>query len=63
MHIEHSCAHIKGENSNTQLVIGFSNILIIILFYKKNVKWKSDFFFLKKKNQCGKLVFKTTGIL
>ena len=30
MHGEHGCARIKGKNSNTQLVIDFDDILIII---------------------------------
>ena len=30
MHIEHVWARIKGKNSNTQLVMTFDDVLIII---------------------------------
>ena len=50
MHREHSCACIKGRNSNTQFVMSFGDVLIIIWFYEKK---KSDIkmIFIKSKWQ------------
>ena len=47
MHREHGWARIRGRNSNTQLVMGFGDVLIIIQIYRKNVKLKNMTFKLK----------------
>ena len=43
----HLSTRIRGRNSNTQLLMGFSDVLMIIWFYRKTRNWKYDFFFLK----------------
>ena len=60
MHRKHGWTHISGRNSNTQLDMGFSDVLMLMWFYIK--MWKLKKWFLKWKgflqNQDGKPVFK-----
>ena len=45
MHKENGWAHIRGKNSNTQHVMGFGDVLILIL--RKNVKIEKMIFKMK----------------
>ena len=46
----HAWARIRGRNSNTQFVMGFNDVLIIIWFYRKMWNEKYDFYKTKVAN-------------